>query len=100
MEEEKSPQTVSSMDTLGSTPLDPEKADHPATKRELLRLREAIKETRTALMEEACQRESLESKLAGRIFTLSSIIGRALEEDPVIKMVEELRQEFEKACNK
>ena len=57
MSEEKSPQTVSSTDTIGSTPLDPEKADQPATKRELLRLRKAVKETRTALVEEVCQRE-------------------------------------------
>ena len=43
MDKKKSPQTVSSRDTIGSTPLDPEKADHPTTKRELLRLRNAVK---------------------------------------------------------
>ena len=72
-----SPNSTSSVDTLGSTSLDPRTAAQPATNRELLRLRKAVKETRTALVEDVRQREILEDKLAGRILTLSNFLAES-----------------------
>ena len=60
---------TSSSGTIGSTPLDPEQAEQPASRRELLRLRKYLKETRSGLVEEVTQREQLDDKLGGRILT-------------------------------
>ena len=53
---------TSSSGTIGSTPLDPDQAEQPASRRELLRLRKYLKETRAGLVEEVTQREELDDK--------------------------------------
>ena len=58
---------TSSSGTIGSTPLDLGQAEQPASRRELLRLRKYLKETRSGLVEEVTQCGKLDDKLGGRI---------------------------------
>ena len=79
--------------TIGSTPLDPEQAEQPASRRELLRLRKYLKETRSGLVEEVMQREGLDDKLGGRILTLSRCMDHNHEE--VLELIKELRKDLQ-----
>ena len=94
----ESPETVSSTGTLGSTPLDREQAEQPATKRELLRLRTHVKETRKGLIEEVCLREKLDDKLASRILTLTHCVDH--NEHELRDVISELRQELQDGLEK
>ena len=47
---------TSSSGTIGSTPVDPDHVDQPASRREFLRLRRYLKETRLGLVEEVVNR--------------------------------------------
>ena len=80
---------TSSSGTMGSTPLDPGQAEHPASRRELLRLRKYLKETRSGLIEEVTQREELDDKLGGRILTQSRCMDHNHEE--LLELIKELR---------
>ena len=88
---------TSSSGNIGYTPLDPGQAEHPASRRELLRLRQYFKETRTylrsGLVEEVTQREELNDKLGGRILTLSRCMDHNHEE--LLELIKELRQDLQ-----
>ena len=84
---------TSSSGTMGSTPLDPGQAEHPASRRELLRLRKYLKETRSGLIEEVMQREELNNKLGGRILTLSRCMDHNHEE--LLELIKQLRQDLQ-----
>ena len=84
---------TSSSGTLGSTPVDPDNADQPASRRELLRLRRYLKETRSGLVEEVTQREELDDKLGFRIQTLSRCMDHNHAE--VLELIKELRQDLQ-----
>ena len=83
----------SSSGTIGSTPVDPDNADQPASRREFLRLRRYLKETRSGLVEEVTQREELDDKLGFRIQTLSRCMDHKHAE--VLELIKELRQDLQ-----
>ena len=83
----------SSSGTIGSTPVDPDDADQSASRRELLRLRRYLKETRSGLVEEVTQREELDDKLGFRIQTLSRCMDHNHAE--VLELIKELRQDLQ-----
>ena len=91
----ESPEAVGSSTSLGSTPLDRERAEEPAeiTERAFKRLREHVKKTRTCLLHEVDLREALDEKLSGRILDLTDAVS--IQKEMIFQAMEQMRLDFQ-----